>query len=178
MIEIQKKYGIIRPTDLVVDLGAAPGGWSVAAMKTIDLARGGYVVSNDLLPMEAIEGAGFVQGDFCKLKTQEQIMSLCQDVGPDVVISDMLHNTTGNKTMDHHRSLELCMSALDFCDIVLKPGGNFLAKVLRGVDDKELFERARGMFQTVQYIKPKASRSESTEVYIMAVRKLGVPLLR
>lgn len=169
--EIHDKHKLVRPDSLVIDLGAAPGGWSVVASRLLDPLKGGRIVAVDLLPMEAVPHTAFVQGDFTSAAVQRQIAELLRGARADVVISDMLHNTTGNHDADHFKSVDLSLQALDFSRDHLDTKGSFLCKYLRGSDEKELLSYAQEMFQTVKSVKPKSSRSESREVFLLALNK-------
>lgn len=155
----------------VKDLGAAPGGWSVVASKYLDKTKGGLLIGIDLLPYQPVDSYPIITGDFSSIFVQEKISSLLQSRLADVVMSDMLHNTTGQKAIDHDRSMELVNDALTFCDGTLKRNGYFFAKFLKGHGDKLLFERTKRMFADIKLVKPKASRAESNEMYILCIRK-------
>lgn len=154
-----------------VDLGAAPGGWSVAASKIIDKKKNGYLVGIDLLSYAPIPGYPSITGDFQSRPAREQLTAILDGRMANVVLSDMLHNVTGHRPTDHSRSMGLVHDALDFCEYSLKPQGKFFAKFLKGSEENELFERSRSMFATVKFVKPKASRSESNEMFILCLDK-------
>lgn len=166
--EIQDKHKFIHSNSLVVDLGAAPGGWSLAVS---DIITDGKLCCIDLLPMEPVPRATIIQGDFCDPHNQAQIMKVFDNRKANVVISDMLHSTTGNRSIDHLRSIDLCLQALDFCGQNLELGGHFLCKYRNGSDESELFGAAKEMFHSVVRVKPKASRSESCELFLLAKNK-------
>eukprot|EP00596_Hydrurales_sp_CCMP1899_P006105 CAMPEP_0119034104 /NCGR_PEP_ID=MMETSP1177-20130426/1147_1 /TAXON_ID=2985 /ORGANISM="Ochromonas sp, Strain CCMP1899" /LENGTH=217 /DNA_ID=CAMNT_0006991337 /DNA_START=389 /DNA_END=1043 /DNA_ORIENTATION=+ len=132
----------------------------------------GLLCAIDLLPMDKIQGdVRFIQGDFRTTEVQDKIRLLGKSRGrkqADVVLSDMLQNMSGQHDVDHYRSIELCTAALEFCVESLKPGGSFLCKFLRGSDDQELIVEAKLLFLDVKIVKPKASRLESTEMYLLA----------
>ena len=176
LIELQEKFRFIRHNDYVVDLGSAPGGWSLATSRI--LSSSGLLCSIDLLPMEPIEEAGidahFFQGNFQSKEVQEHVRTLGISKRRnfvDVVISDMLGNSSGNHAQDHFRSMDLCRTALGFCVGNLRPTGHFVAKYLRGSDEVELIGLMRRLFIDVRVVKPKASRSESSEMYVLARHK-------
>lgn len=171
--EINKQYHILKRNDKVIDLGAAPGGWSVVVSGIIDPAAGGQLVSVDLLDMEPVKNGIFHRGDFTKVSTQADITTASGHVAFSVVLSDMMTNTCGNHFTDHCRSLNLCYSVLDFCSLHLKPGGSLLCKYFRGEDDKELLARAKLLFKDVKTVKPKSSRGESTEAFLLARNKVN-----
>mmetsp|Transcript_24761 Transcript_24761/g.36522 ORF Transcript_24761/g.36522 Transcript_24761/m.36522 type:complete len:213 (+) Transcript_24761:79-717(+) len=171
LMQLNQSSHIITSRDIVIDLGAAPGGWSLVASRIIDPNRGGYVCAVDLLPFKDIPNVSRIEGDFRADSTIKQLHAILKGKKADVVLSDMLHNTTGQRSIDHIRSIELVLGALDFCEGMLKTDGKFLAKFLRGGDEEEMFERARELFVSHKVLKPKASRSESSEVYILCTGK-------
>ena len=169
LIEIDDKHHILKPGMRVVDLGAAPGGWTQIAVKRCGAAnnRGGEVVGIDLLPVEPVAGAKLIEMDFMTDEAPEELKRLMG--GPaDVVLSDMAASATGHKPTDHLRIMHLCELALEFAMEVLKPGGSFLAKVLQGGAEKDLMTMLRTNFKVVRHVKPKASRSDSAEMYVLA----------
>lgn len=173
--EIQDRYRFIKPSSFVIDLGASPGGWSCCVSDIIGTSKLGKLISVDLLPIDDIPGAIIVQGDFncslIKVEIAETVANFRSDRMVDVVVSDMLHNTTGQRDTDHFRSMDLCREALTFSGHAVRPGGTFMCKFLSGVDEKELFEEAKMWYKTVEIVKPKASRKESAEVYLLAREK-------
>jgi 23S rRNA (uridine2552-2'-O)-methyltransferase len=164
--DIQRTDRILRPGTTVVDLGAAPGGWSQYAAKL--LQGRGRVVALDILPMDAINGVEFIQGDFADDAVLEQLMTLLGSDRPQVVMSDMAPNTTGIATVDQDRSMHLAELALDFAGKVLAPGGDFLVKVFQGRDFQPYVKQLRSLFATVKARKPPASRQRSPELYLLA----------
>jgi 23S rRNA (uridine2552-2'-O)-methyltransferase len=171
--EIQAKYHFISPSSQVLDLGAAPGGWSLALSKIIHPSSGGAVYAVDLLPFSEIPNVHSLQGDFLSLSIRNQLR-LCLKGRPfDVIVSDMLQNTSGDKDRDHFLSMELTHSILDFCSGgdggggMLKRNGSVLMKYLRGSEEKDLTQRIQEMFHEYRIVKPKASRQESREVYLL-----------
>ncbi len=169
LIEIDDKHHILKPGMRVVDLGAAPGGWTQIAGKRCGAAnnRGGEVVGIDLLPVEPLAGATLLEMDFMADEAPDELKRLTG--GPaDVVLSDMAASATGHKPTDHLRIMHLCELALEFATEVLKPGGSFLAKVLQGGAEKDLMTMLRTNFKVVRHVKPKASRSDSAEMYVLA----------
>jgi 23S rRNA (uridine2552-2'-O)-methyltransferase len=154
-----------------IDLGAAPGGWSLVASKLVDQSLGGQIFAIDLLPFEEIKGVTSILGDFRSPTVMAHLQQHLKGRSIDVILSDMLHNTSGAKSLDHIRSLELVNDALNIADSSLRRGGTFLAKFLRGEDDKELLLRANSTFQSCKLIKPKASRQESCEIYLYCQHK-------
>lgn len=168
LIEIDDKFRFLRPGSAVVDIGAAPGGWSqVAAQRTEAQSGAGRVVGIDLLPMSPIPGAQFLQLDFLDPSATERVLSVLGRQ-PDVVLSDMAANATGHKRTDHLRTMALVEAAADFACEVLTPGGTFLAKVLQGGTERELLVKLKRAFTSVRHVKPAASRSDSAELYVLA----------
>ena len=163
LIEINDKFNFLKPKAKVVDLGAAPGSWAQVACK-----KGCKVVGIDLQTIDEINGAEFIQGDFLDnnvLKVLEEKMS---GKKVDVVMSDMAASATGHHSTDHIRIMILCETAIEFALEHLKEGGIFIAKVLVGGAEKELVTKLRLSFREIKHIKPKASRSDSTEMYVVA----------
>ncbi len=164
--EIDRRDQLLKPGQCVVDLGAAPGGWSEYAAERV--GHRGRVVAMDLLAMPAIAGVDFIQGDF---STDEGLAQLDQRLGGegvDWVLSDMAPNLSGQKAVDQPRSMLLAELALDFCHQRLKPGGGLLVKVFQGQGFDALLASMRGRFDRVQSRKPDASRGRSREVYLLA----------
>ncbi|MFC4166086.1 RlmE family RNA methyltransferase [Teichococcus aestuarii] len=165
IIELDEKYGLFHPGQRVVDLGAAPGGWTqVAVQKT---GERGKVVGLDLLPMDVIAGATLLQGDFQDAAVEQAVLDTLD--GPaDLVLSDMAPNTTGHNATDHLRILGLVELALDFAGKVLVPGGGFVAKVFQGGTERDLLNRLKRDFASVKHAKPPSSRKDSAEMYVVA----------
>jgi 23S rRNA (uridine2552-2'-O)-methyltransferase len=164
--EIQRADRILRPGMTVVDLGAAPGGWSQFAARV--LQGKGRIVALDILPMDAINGVEFIQGDFAQEAVLEQLLALLGPDRPQLVMSDMAPNMSGIAVVDQDRSMHLVELALDFTRRVLAPGGDFLVKVFQGRDFQPFVRQLRGEFQTVKVRKPPASRQRSPELYLLA----------
>jgi 23S rRNA (uridine2552-2'-O)-methyltransferase len=165
LIELDERFKLIKPGCRVVDLGAAPGGWTQVALK-----RGGAgarVVGLDLLEMDPIPGATLLLGDF-QDEAAEQAVLAALDGQADLVLSDMAPNTTGHTSTDHLRIMALAELALDFAVKVLKPGGGFVAKLFQGGAERAMRERLRRHFAEVRHAKPPASRKESPETYVVA----------
>jgi len=161
--EIDEKAGLFRPGQKVVDLGAAPGGWSqVAVEKGCD-----KVIALDLLEMEDLPGVEFVQMDFMEDASPDTLKAMLG--GPaDLVLSDIAPNTTGHKQTDHLRIMAAVEAAALFASEVLAPGGGFVAKVFQGGAEDKLLADLKQQFKTVRHIKPPASRKESAEQYLVA----------
>lgn len=166
LLEIQKKDQLIKPGMTVLDLGAAPGGWSQVAAELV--GKRGNVVASDILPMDPIEGVEFIQGDFTEDQVYQGILQALAGRSPDLVISDMAPNMSGINAVDQPRAIYLVELALDMAIEVLPPGGNFLTKVFQGAGFDELLALMRSKFQKVQSRKPDASRARSREQYIIA----------
>jgi len=164
--EIQKSDRILRPGMTVVDLGAAPGGWSQYAARV--LGGKGRVIAMDLLEMPAIAGVEFLQGDFSDETVLARLLELLGDDRVDLVMSDMAPNMMGISDVDHDRSMNLVELAVDFATRTLRPGGDFLAKVFQGRGFQPLVAQLRRQFESVRLRKPKASRARSAEVYVLA----------
>ena len=173
LVEIDDKHHILKPGQRVIDLGAAPGGWSqVAALRTKanEAAgdRGGQVVAIDYLAFDPIPNVAIVQMDFMDDQAPSRLRQLLRDGGADVVLSDMAAPTTGHTKTDHLRIIGLAEAAVIFATDVLSPGGVFLCKVFQGGTESDLLARLKQNFATVRHIKPPASRSESAELYVLA----------
>ena len=164
--EIQERDRLIREGQLVVDLGAAPGGWSQYAGQLV--GSKGRVVAMDILPMDPIDGVSFIQGDFREETVLEQLQELLEGSKVDLVISDMAPNVTGMAVVDQPRSMYLCELALDFARDCLKPGGGMAVKVFQGEGFDQYLRDLRAVFSKVVTRKPKASRPKSREVYLVA----------
>lgn len=165
LIEIDDRTHILKKGARVVDLGAAPGGWSQIAAKRVGAQ--GRVVGIDILPMEPVPSVDFTQIDFLDPAAPEKLKEMLG--GPaDVVLSDMAANTTGHARTDHLKIMALVEAAADFAREVLAPGGVFLAKVLQGGTEASLLAGLKRDFAKVQHVKPPASRSNSAELYLLA----------
>jgi 23S rRNA (uridine2552-2'-O)-methyltransferase len=169
LIEIDDKHRILKPGQRVVDLGAAPGGWSqVAAKRTKAVEGKGQVVAIDYLDFDPIPGVEIVKLDFLDHSAPDRLKALLRDGGADVVLSDMAAPTTGHASTDHLRIMALAEAALAFAVEVLSPGGAFLCKVFQGGSERDLLNELKRRFSTVRHIKPPASRSDSAELYVLA----------
>jgi len=163
LIELDDRFGLLKPGARVVDLGAAPGGWSQIAM-----LRGAYsVVGIDLLPIDNVPGAKFIEGDFNDPAMPDRLAEMMGGRA-DLVLSDMAPNTTGHGPTDHLRIMGLAELALDFALKILNPGGAFVAKLFQGGAAKELLVPMKQNFATVKHAKPPASRKDSSELYVVA----------
>ena len=169
--QIQAKEQLLRHGSVCVDLGSAPGSWSQLAARLV--GPSGRVVAIDLLPMDAIPGVTFLEGDFTVPATLQTLRDLMGPHPVDLVMSDMAPNISGNRAMDQPRTMALLDDALAFAREVLRPGGDFLAKAFQGEGIDVFTRELRTYFTTVKTIKPKASRSESREIYLLA-RSFGM----
>lgn len=166
LLEIQQKDRILQPGLTVVDLGAAPGGWSQVAQQLTGTQ--GQVIALDILAMDPLPGVTFIQGDFREDETLGRLRELLQNLLVDLVISDMAPNVSGMKAVDQPRAMYLCDLALDLAREVLKPGGELVVKVFQGEGFDQYLRDLRGAFAKVTTRKPKASRPRSREVYLVA----------
>ncbi|MDP4531595.1 23S rRNA (uridine(2552)-2'-O)-methyltransferase RlmE [Marinobacter salarius] len=163
LIELDNKDRLFRPGQTVVDLGAAPGGWSQVAVERV--GDNGTVVASDILEMSPIAGVAFVQGDFTEQSVLDELLDLLGDRRADVVISDMAPNMSGMAAVDIPNAMGLVELALDMAQQVLKPGGVFVAKVFQGEGFDALLAEMRKSFGTVVSRKPDSSRARSREIY-------------
>lgn len=171
LIEINDKDKLFRPAIRVVDLGAAPGGWSQIAAKLV--GDKGTIVASDILEMAPLPGVTFVQGDFTEQSVYEAILAEMGDEKADLVISDMAPNMSGNSASDQPQAMYLVELALDMAAQVLRPGGNFLVKVFQGEGFEEYLKAMRTQFASVVTRKPEASRARSREVYLLGRQYKG-----
>jgi 23S rRNA (uridine2552-2'-O)-methyltransferase len=166
LIELDERDHLFRSGDVVVDLGAAPGGWSqVAAARVGDSGR---VLAVDRLPLEPIKGVEFILGDFLEPSVAGRLRALLGAEGADVVMSDMAPNISGIRDSDQARALELTLSALAFSDEVLRPSGTFVVKAFHGDALEEIRREVRRKFASVAVRKPVASKDKSSEIYLLA----------
>jgi 23S rRNA (uridine2552-2'-O)-methyltransferase len=168
LLEMTEKHKLFKPGQRIVDLGAAPGGWSQIAAREVKSAEGkGRVIGIDLLEIEPIAGVEFKVMDFHDANAPNKLREWLG--GPaDGVMSDMAANATGHRKTDHLRIVGLAELAVDFAVSVLAPGGFFIAKVLQGGSEGDLLARLKKDFATVRHLKPKASRADSAEMYVLA----------
>ena len=164
LAEIDDRFHLLRRGQRVVDLGCAPGGWVQVALK-----RGAaFVAGVDLLPVDPMPGAELLQADFTDPAVSQQLMELMQGK-PDVVLSDLAHNTVGHRQTDHLKIMGLLEMASDFALDNLRPGGAFVAKAFQGGETEKLLLKLKLSFDTVKHMKPKSSRADSSEIYIVAL---------
>jgi len=166
LAQIDTKEKLLRPGMVCVDLGAAPGSWSQYVSDKLDgRAR---IIAVDLLPMDALPGVEFIQGDFREETVVRQLQAALGGSRADLVLSDMAPNISGNRAVDQPRSMYLAELALELCEQVLKPGGDFVCKLFQGEGSEGFIAAARRHFGRVRVMKPGASRSSSREVYLVA----------
>ena len=166
LIEIIDNNKIITKGDRVLDLGAAPGGWSQVAAKIV--GQNGQVIASDILPIEEIPGVDFLQGDFTELLVYEELLSLTKGQKMNTVLSDMAPNMSGQLSVDQPKSMYLAELALDMAIKTLTPNGHFIVKVFQGNDFDAYVQIIRQTFKKISIKKPKASRPRSKEVYLLA----------
>lgn len=166
LLDLQKKDKLFKPGMTVLDLGAAPGGWSQVVSQCI--GGRGRLIAIDILPMNVIPGVTFIQGDFNDQEVLDQLLSTLNGDLVDIIISDMAPNMSGQKCIDLPRSINLLELALDCAHKILKPDGDFLFKAFQGPGLEDFIRSVKTHFTEVKYRKPEASRAESKEVYVLA----------
>jgi 23S rRNA (uridine2552-2'-O)-methyltransferase len=164
--EIHQKDDLIKPAMTVVDLGAAPGGWSQYATKIV--GENGLVIACDILPMDSLAGVSFLQGDFREENVLNELLNKIGGKNVDIVMSDMAPNMSGNDAIDQAKSMYLVELALDMCHQVLKANGSFVVKVFMGEGFESFMKAIQNAFKTVKTRKPESSRARSREVYLVA----------
>lgn len=179
IIELDDKLNFFKPGATIVDLGAAPGSWTQIAVDRVksNSASGknqGLVIATDILEMDPLPGAEFLQMDFTENDAPDRIIALMGGKKADVVLSDMAANTTGQKAIDHIRTVYLVELAWEFASQVLNDGGVFISKVFQGGTEKSLLDQLKKAFVSVKHIKPAASRKESPELYVVCTGFRGV----
>lgn len=169
LTEIDDRYHFLKPGQRVVDLGAAPGGWTQIAVERVKALEGrGQVIAIDILEMEGVVGATVLHMDFLDDSAPGRLKALTRDGGADVVFSDMAAPTTGHTGTDHLRIMGLAEAAAQFASEVLAPGGVFLCKMFQGGTERDLLDGLKREFAAVRHVKPPASRKESSELYVLA----------
>jgi 23S rRNA (uridine2552-2'-O)-methyltransferase len=171
LIALDEKNKLLKKGMIVVDLGAAPGGWSQVACALV--GKKGKVIAMDLLPMDPIEGVDFIQGDFRENEPYQALLRLTHNQPVDLVMSDLAPNLSGNKSIDQPRIIHLLDLALDFAKQSLRPGGVLLMKAFHGEGLEDYVKHLKKEFKSVKWQKPSASRSESSEIYILAQDFIG-----
>jgi 23S rRNA (uridine2552-2'-O)-methyltransferase len=175
--EMDDKYHFLKPGLRVVDLGAAPGGWSqISAQRVRSIEGQGQVVAIDYLGMEPLPGVEIVELDFTLPEAEPKLKAMLKGGGADVVLSDMAAPTVGHTRTDHLRIMGLAEAAAAFAIDVLSPGGAFLAKVFQGGAERDLLDMLKRDFATVRHVKPPASRADSAELYVLATGFRGARL--
>jgi 23S rRNA (uridine2552-2'-O)-methyltransferase len=170
LLQVHERYKILRPGQRVIDLGAAPGGWSQASARLVKAGEpgGGHVIAIDIAAMEPIIDVAILELDFMADSAPDRLKALLGGHKADVVLSDMAAPATGHRPTDHSRIMGLCEAAVAFAEEVLAPGGVFLAKVLQGGTERALLDQLKSSFTTVRHVKPEASRADSAELYVLA----------
>ena len=163
LVELNKKFNFIKKNTTLLDIGSSPGGWSQVASKII---TNGKILAVDITPMEKLNNVIFLNNDFSEEQTQDEILKIFDDK-IDVIISDMAENTTGNKTVDSIRTNSLCSDVINFSVKMLSKKGSLVCKLFMGEDFLEVKHLAKNNFKKVDFFKPKSSRSESKETYII-----------
>ena len=164
LLQLDDRFHFLKAKCRVIDLGAAPGGWTQVS---VERSKGGTVIGIDLTPVDPVAGATVLAKDFYDEDAPELLTKLLD--GPaDVVLSDMAASATGETQVDHMRIMGLAEAAHDFARSVLRPGGTFVAKVLRGGTERTLLDRLKKDFEKVRHVKPEASRADSAEMYVVA----------
>lgn len=171
LLQIDERHKILRKGQRVIDLGAAPGGWSQAAAQIVAAGEpgGGQVIAIDISPMEPIANVEILELDFMADAAPARLKALLAGHKADVVLSDMAASATGHRPTDHLRIMGLCEAAAEFAAEVLAPGGTFLAKVLQGGTERTLLDQLKKAYTSVRHVKPVASRSDSAESYVLAM---------
>jgi 23S rRNA (uridine2552-2'-O)-methyltransferase len=168
--EIDDKYRFLKPGARVIDLGAAPGGWSQVAAERVKVQEGkGRVIAIDMHGMDALPGVAIFHKDFLDDDAPQLLIEALGGEKADVVMSDMAAHATGHRQTDHLKIIALAEAGFDFARDVLKPGGTFLAKVLRGGTEGDILKVMKQHFETVKHVKPKASREDSAELFVLAL---------
>ena len=163
--QIQNKFKIIKKTDFVLDLGAAPGGWSQVSNEII--GKNGKIIGIDLLNIKPIDGIQFLQEDITEKSTILKIIKIVGENGVDVLLSDMSPNISGNYSIDHANSVHLCKQSLNLVDKILKDNGNFLCKLFMGEEFDDFIKIFKNKFKNVKLYSPPASRKSSSEIYLI-----------
>ena len=166
LLEIIEKSQIINKGDRILDLGAAPGGWSQVARKIV--GKSGQVIASDILSIEEISGVNFLQGDFTEQSVYDELITLTEGSSIDIVLSDMAPNMSGQLSVDQPKSIYLAELAIDLAVKTLSKNGHFIVKIFQGDGFDDYVKNARKVFKKVSIIKPKASRPRSKEVYLLA----------
>ena len=170
LLEIEKKFNIIHNTEIVLDLGSAPGSWLQFIKNKI--SNSSKIIGVDLKGIEDIDGVEFIKGDFCDPETWKKITILLDNKKADLILSDMAPQSSGNKQIDHLRIISLAKNSYEFAKIFLEKNGNFIVKIIQGGKEKALLQEMQKEFKKVRFFKPKASYSSSSEIFIVALHKI------
>lgn len=168
LLELDNKYQFLKPGQTVVDLGAAPGGWSQIIAQRVESPEKGKVIAVDILEMDEIPGVQVITGDFLSIEIYDELLSIIGNEKVDGVVSDMAPNTTGHKKTDHLRLMALVTPAYELAKQILKKDGFFVAKIFEGGAQQELLTEMRKNFTKIRHVKPPASRKSSSEMYLLA----------
>ncbi|MGL4239591.1 MAG: RlmE family RNA methyltransferase [Beijerinckiaceae bacterium] len=174
LIEIDEKHRLLKPGQMIVDLGCAPGGWAQYAARRTGTEKGGKgaVIGIDILPVEPIPGVTLAERDFTDQDAPKRLRAMLREAGAgdkvDAVLSDMAANTTGHRKTDHLKIIGLTELAIEFAKEMLKPGGFFLTKLFQGGETGEMIKALKKDFAEVRHVKPQASRADSAELYVLA----------
>ena len=163
---LDDKYHLLKNAKRIVDLGSAPGGWTQIIVERAP--KGAEIVAIDILEMDEVEGANFMQMDFMADDAEKKLFSMLSGK-VDLVVSDMANSATGHKQTDHLKTMAMCETAFDFAKKTLAPGGAFVAKVLRGGTEQELLADMKKHFKKIHHAKPDSSRARSTELYMVGL---------
>jgi 23S rRNA (uridine2552-2'-O)-methyltransferase len=175
LIEMDDKLHFLKPNAIVVDLGAAPGSWTQVAVERIKPGKNkGRVIATDILPIDPVTDSEFLLGDFTDNAVFQTLLDMLGGARADVVLSDMAANTTGQRSVDHIRTLYLVELAWDFARRVLTKNGVFISKVFQGGTEKKLLDDLKKNFTSVKHVKPAASRKESPELYVVCTGFKGL----
>jgi 23S rRNA (uridine2552-2'-O)-methyltransferase len=166
LLQVQKKFSVIQRNDIVLDLGASPGGWSQVARKIV--GDNGKIIAVDISSFKPINGVVFIQGDITENSSTQKINDTLGEKKADIVLSDMSPDISGNYSVDHARSIYLCEQALEISKLFLRNGGNFVCKVFSGEDLNDFVKKTKQIFKTIKQFNPEASRKSSSEVYVVA----------
>lgn len=164
--QIQNKFRVLKSGNIVIDLGAAPGGWSQVAKEIV--GEKGIVIGIDLLPIQSLKNVTFIEGDMTDEESIKLLKSCMKNKKADTILSDMSPDISGNYSVDQARSIYLSEQALKTCNEILKPGGNFVCKVFMGEDFQDFLKKLKSKFKSVKQFSPSASRKTSSEIYIIA----------
>lgn len=170
LMQLDERFGIFRQGDVVIDLGASPGGWSQVAAEKV--GKNGLVIALDLKPVDPIDGMVFIKGDALAESTKAEVDRVLEGRKVGVILSDMAPNISGNYTLDHARSIELAGMSLIYSDRFLRQGGNLVVKVFVGDMAGDLFKDIESRFRYARRFSPKASRKTSSEIYMVGKGRL------